>query len=279
MDIKIKIRSCPTYWGDSTKVEFLQDGFVEDGFLQLKGVLTAEETDSLKQDCSSLKHRIFPSKILELSGDIRSIFDIHQISKKTVKPLLDKVIGFAEKILDSKVYIHQSHINYKEALVGGEFDWHSDFTFWHWEDGMPLPRALSFVFFLDKHTSENGGLRVVPGSHCWVYQSNWRRKVQDSIAKIKHGRSSTPHLDGIASEEDLQFLTENSKVIEITGEPGDLLIMDANLLHSSLENKSSFSRRTFFLILNSVENQLVAPFSGNPPRPNYLSDRSFTNIN
>ena len=64
----------------------------------------------------------------------------------------------------------------------------------------------------------------------------------------------------------------------MTGAPGDVLIMDANVVHASARNDSEIDRRALFLILNSIENQLVRPFGGQPPRPESITSRELIRL-
>ena len=71
----------------------------------------------------------------------------------------------AEQLLGSRVYVHQSRINYKSGFDGKEFYWHSDFETWHAEDGLPRMRAVSASIALSDNTPLNGPLMLIPGSH------------------------------------------------------------------------------------------------------------------
>ena len=98
---------------------------------------------------------------------VRSLFGIHEISSVIKELITDELIEIAMGILGSDVYIHQSHINYKQAFVGGGYCWHSDYTYWNWEDGMLDPRCVTMVIPLDYMTNASGPLYVHSGSHLY----------------------------------------------------------------------------------------------------------------
>jgi ectoine hydroxylase len=50
-------------------------------------------------------------------------------------------------------------------------------------------------------------------------------------------------------------------------------MFDSNLLHGSNGNLSPFARSNIFIVYNSVENTLGAPYAADAPRPQYLSNR------
>jgi ectoine hydroxylase len=63
-----------------------------------------------------------------------------------------RLLPIAEQLLGDQVYVHQFKINAKRAFKGEVWEWHQDYTFWHHEDGMPAPRALTAAIFLDEVT-------------------------------------------------------------------------------------------------------------------------------
>ena len=53
------------------------------------------------------------------------------------------------------------------------------------------------------------------------------------------------------------------------------LLFDCNTMHGSAGNISPYSRINLFLVFNSVDNAVVDPFGDQPPRPDYLAERTF----
>lgn len=191
---------------------------------------------------------------------IRSIFAPHWFDEylnefAKSNPMIDEV----KKIIGSEVYLHQIHFNYKSAYSGGEFAWHSDYTFWKAHDGMPDTSALSLLFLLDDMTEENGPLVILPGSE------NLTVEKKSSEWTIKHDLNEK---DGIITED----MVRESGLIPHTvlGQAGDVFVMHANMWHTSSCNTSSKDRNILFLCYNSVNNKTTKL-----DRPNYITLRDF----
>jgi ectoine hydroxylase len=203
---------------------------------------------------------------------VRSIFGVHDANQVIADLLVtDELTELAMSILDSDVYVHQFHINYKQAFVGGGYFWHSDFTYWHWEDGMPDPRCVSMVIPLDYMPFASGPLYVHSGSHMYYgHNEFYRRQHFHPDDEVKHDE----HDDGGATKEQLEMIADDNGRLDVfVGNPGDLFVMDANLLHMSAPNWSPYDRTCAFVCLNSVDNKLGAPRSGRLPRPQYITNR------
>ena len=246
--------------------------FHKKGYLFLKNILSSDVVSDIKCtfDCKKwLKNK---GMIFEEDGvTARSLFGLHQLYPDLIKSLItDDLLILSKKILNDDFYIYQSHINYKKHSSGGEYWWHSDFTFWHLEDGMNDPEAISLVFFLDEATEDNGAMEVIPESHQFTYTDRLIRKNDNANVNIRHNRSTYSEDDykseGLVME--LYINKMKNKPIQICGCSGDMMIMDANLWHYSPENKSARDRRFLFIILNSFSNQPVYY-----TRPEYLVER------
>ncbi|MCG8652125.1 MAG: phytanoyl-CoA dioxygenase family protein, partial [Pirellulales bacterium] len=144
--------------------------YAHDGFLFAQGLFSQREVDALLAEATSLAEKwpkSEPGIVREPDADtIRSIFRLHKISDVYRRLFADeRLLERARQLIGTDVYIHQSRINYKPAMNGKEFFWHSDFETWHVEDGMPRMRALSVSLFLTESHEFNGPLMLIPGSH------------------------------------------------------------------------------------------------------------------
>ena len=144
--------------------------YAHDGFLFAQGLFSQEEVDELLAEATSLGKdwpESQPGIVREPGSDeVRSIFRLHKISDTYQRLFADeRLLTRAKQLIGTDVYIHQSRINYKPAMNGKEFFWHSDFETWHVEDGMPRMRALSVSVFLTESHEFNGPLMLIPGSH------------------------------------------------------------------------------------------------------------------
>tara|TARA_R110000787_G_scaffold16735_3_gene52500 strand:+ start:9282 stop:10217 length:936 start_codon:yes stop_codon:yes gene_type:complete len=247
--------------------------YEESGFLILEDVFSEQEVRSFQQELDQLRsdEKIAASgeTITEPgSGDIRSIFRIHQVSPVFKKLAADRrLAGLAQYLLDDQVYIHQSRLNYKPGFRGKEFYWHSDFETWHVEDGMPAMRALSMSITLTENHATNGPLMLIPRSHK-------RYAVCEGNTPSNHFKSSLKKQEyGVPSDRCLSQLTDVGGIVTATGKPGSVIVFDCNTMHGSNGNITPYPRSNAFFVYNAISNRVVEPFCDQPPRPEYICSR------
>lgn len=210
-----------------------------------------------------------PDVIIEPTNDaVRSLFRLHRTNEMLRRVCCDpRILDRARQIVGSDVYLHQSRVNFKPALYGKEFFWHSDFETWHMEDGMPRMRAVSVSINLTENHEFNGPLMVIPRSHRGYVRCVGRtpdNHFEKSLRKQEYG---------VPSREALETLVDDGGIEAPKGPAGSVLFFDCNTMHGSLGNLSPLPRTNLFLVFNSVENQLVEPFGGTRPRPEFLAER------
>ncbi len=270
-------RTEPVYWNERQDPRF--HTFHQNGYYQSMAFLPKYDMEAIYREALIMREDYRGDGVIfEDDGEtVRSIFGIHDINHRIEDLLLtDSLIGAAMTILGSDVYVYQLHINYKQAYTGGGYFWHSDYTYWHWEDGLPAPRCLSFVVPLEDMRYENGPLYVHGGSHLYYgHNEFYRGDATDTDAEIKHDHKDP----GCATPDQLEMLANDQgsyggPMHVIQGGPGDVTIMDANLLHMSVPNWSPYDRACAFICLNSVDNiPSMNPPSGRGPRPQYITNR------
>ena len=248
-------------------------GYDRDGYLVLEGLFSAAElatlqdaTGKLLADPAALDAE---TVITERGGrEIRSIFAVHEQSAMIRRLAADeRLAGIASWLLDDRVYIHQSRLNYKPGFRGKEFYWHSDFETWHTEDGMPRMRALSMSILLAENTTNNGPLMLIPGSQ-HVYVSCVGETPPD------HYLSSLKKQEyGVPDEDSLAELAHKHGIVAPTGKPGTVILFDCNTMHGSNGNITPFPRANVFLVYNAVSNALDTPFATDEPRPRFIATR------
>jgi ectoine hydroxylase len=244
------------------------------GFLVKPALFSAQEVAEILSEAEQLAAAIDASRedVVREPGSsaVRSVFRIHRSSgllgRVTRDPRLAQV---ARQILGSQVYVHQSRVNFKPAFAGQPFPWHSDFETWHTEDGMPAMRALSASLLLTLNTEHNGPLLVVPGSH--------RRYVRCvGETPIDHFKQSLRKQQyGVPDSDALTALVAEGSIESVTGAAGTVVFFDCNLMHGSAGNITPHPRHNLFVVYNSTENALTAPYCGKPPRPAFLAEREF----
>jgi ectoine hydroxylase len=261
-------------WSEQSPISKEQSDFYEqNGYLVLDQFFSADELAEWRKELRSLndyyREREASHVIQEPeSREVRSIFAIHD-NNEQFKKLANhpRLVAIAEYLLGSKTYIHQSRINYKPGFTGKEFYWHSDFETWHVEDGMPSMRAFSCSIALEDNFVHNGPLMVIPGSQN-TFISCIGRTPDD------HFKQSLRRQEyGVPDPESLAELSKQGGIETMVGKAGSIVLFDCNTMHGSNSNITPDPRSNVFLVYNSVENKLKAPFSGQKPRPDYIAAR------
>merc|ERR1711972_1252848 len=109
----------------------------------------------------------------------------------------------------------------------------------------------------------NGPLLVIPGSHRHFVACPGRQMGRNWEASLQSQAYGTP------GEQETRLLADASGLFSCTGEAGDVLLFDCNLLHSSPCNRSPWHRRNLFVAFNSMKNRLEAPFYSDRQRPEH----------
>nr|WP_281721691.1 ectoine hydroxylase [Nitrosomonas nitrosa] len=207
------------------------------------------------------------------SNEIRSIFSVHTLNALFTSLSRDKrILDVVEAIIGSKVYIHQSRLNFKPGFEGKEFYWHSDFETWHVEDGMPRMRAVSCSIALSDNYVFNGSLMVIPGSHRYYVTCEGTTPEEHYKQSLKKQEYGTP------DRQTLEWLVERNGIEVFTGKAGSVIFFDCNTMHGSNGNITPLSRSNAFFVYNSIENTLTDPYAGIAPRPEYIASRNFEPI-
>ncbi len=268
-------RCDPVIWGEAAGPwsREVVDAYAAGGYHFASGLFSTDEAATLLHEANQLAataDRKAPGVISEPgSGVVRSVFRIHRDHEVFAAVCRDpRIVEPVRQMLGGDVYIHQSRINYKPAFDGKEFFWHSDFETWHVEDGMPRMRAVSVSIALTENNEFNGPLMVVPGSHRLYVRcvgATPENHFEQSLKKQEYG---------VPSRDAMQLLVERGGIVAPKGPAGSALFFDCNLMHGSVGNLSPYPRTNLFVVFNSVDNPVVEPFGGQPPRPDFLAERS-----
>jgi len=274
-------RTHPTVWGSGADGPFDPAALANHdtkGYTILPQLLSPAEVQTYWQELVRLASdedlRRDERVITEAkTGEVRSIFDVHEISSLIAELVRDpRVLDRARQLLGSEVYIHQSRVNYMPGFKGTGFYWHSDFETWHAEDGMPTPRAVSCSIALTDNYPFNGGLMVMPGSHRTFVQCVGETPEDNYKSSLKDQRV------GVPSEDNITKLAAEYGIDQFTGQAGSALWFDSNIMHGSGNNITPYPRSNIFLVFNSVENALGEPFAAAEPRPAFIAGRDSTPI-
>ncbi|MCZ0207340.1 ectoine hydroxylase [Streptomyces sp. UMAF16] len=269
----------PVVWGDAPGPldEEQLARYRSSGYLVLDHLLSPREVEAYRAELRRLGSdpalRASERVILEPGSDrVRSVFEVEKVSELFAGLLHSpRLTDIARQVLGSDVYIHQSRVNYKPGFGGAPFDWHSDFETWHSEDGMPRPRAFSVSIALSENLPCNGPLMVMPGTHTTFVPTVGEtppdyHKESLRVERLPVGSPDPHHLTRMAEQHGIE---------QVTGPAGTAVMFDSNLLHASSGNITPFPRSNIFIVYNSVENTLEAPFAAARPRPQHLGNREF----
>ncbi|MDQ3032428.1 MAG: phytanoyl-CoA dioxygenase family protein [Myxococcota bacterium] len=248
--------------------------YQRDGFLVLPSLLSAGEVAELRVGLETIRRTerggVEAGVIRERGGDaVRSVFAVHE--RPDVFGALARhatLVGAARQILDDEIYVHQSRVNFKPALVGKSFGWHSDFETWHAEDGMPRMRALSASVLLDPNHAWNGPLMLLPGSHRTFVSCPTPTPPDNHRLSLVDQQIGTPSSDALCA-----LFDDVSRIDLALGPEGTVVLFDCNTMHASSSNLSPLPRSNVFLVYNALSNRLVAPFAAPAPRPAFLATR------
>ena len=275
---KLIQRQDPVVYAKGASSNLIDDSLLkqyeEQGFLVLEGLFNEQEVACFRQELERLNSdeaiKATPETITEPSSDdVRSIFKIHEISPLFRMLATDiRLAGLAQYLLNDRVYIHQSRLNYKPGFRGKEFYWHSDFETWHVEDGMPRMRALSMSIALTENYDCNGPLLLIPGSHKEYVVCEGKTPAEHFKLSLKKQEY------GVPSDDCLARLVGTDGIVAATGKPGSLILFDCNVMHGSNNNITPYPRSNVFFVYNAVSNRVEKPFCDQPPRPEYICSRN-----
>lgn len=249
------------------------DSYGENGFLLLPALLDNAEIEPHRDELNRMRKDPVlcqrPEAIAEPdSGALRSVFAVHLGDSPLARLCRDpRLVAIARQLLGSDIYIHQSRINYKPGFRGRDFFWHSDFETWHVEDGMPCMRAVSCSISLEANHDTNSPLMLVPGSHKRFLACAGETPEEHYKWSLKRQEL------GVPDEPHLCELIGAGGLTTATGPAGSVTFFECNLMHGSNSNITPWPRSNVFVVFNSVENRLAAPYCGLRPRPEFVAHR------
>lgn len=246
--------------------------FIPEGFPQV-------DIEALKTEVPKAFAEDSIRRVVEKDGSmVRSVYGTH-LHNETFNILSrhPRIVLPAISVLESDVYVYQFKINAKASFGGDLWEWHQDFIFWQREDGMPAPRVLNAVIFLDEVNEFNGPLYLIPGSHaegvidCLSDDKPLASEVEPTYESSPGWINNlTANLKYALTKEVVARLVSKYGLVAPKGPAGSILFFHSNLVHASTNNISPFDRTTVIISFNSVEN---LPVSTAPPRPEFIVSR------
>lgn len=188
------------------------DCFARDGFIIVRGLANQPLCDEMRSVAMEhLERRIAP---FELETDLHypgapdsstteggeTIRRLHQAQSRHPVFLrwlnMPDLVTRLHQLLGSDVIMPLAHHNCimtKQPRFSSDTGWHRDIRYWSFE----RPELVTAWLALGPETPENGGLQVVPGSHCMHFDTAYlddasflRTDIQESLALTRTRRNA-----------------------------------------------------------------------------------------
>lgn len=215
------------------------DRFSQDGFLIVRGLFDAVETDILlkaaKADAALKKHAY---DLNDGEGGTAQLVLWNRAGDDVYGTVarLPRVVDAMEALLGDEVYHYHSKMSIKEPLTGGAWAWHQDYGYWY-QNGCLYPDMASVFIAVDPNTKQNGCLQLLKGSH--------------RLGRVDHGRY------GDQTGADPERTGQAMRIMELIYAelaPGDAVFFHSNTLHRSDQNKSRDPRWSLLCCYNTRHN-------------------------
>ncbi len=241
--------------------------YAERGFVLVPGLLSAPELQVLDQAVAEVTQRDGPQRMIEKDGSPHVVYGMHRLDDRfRALSRHPQLVGYAEELLGSPFYVHQSRVNVKQ-YGGSIVDWHQDYGTYHRVDGVPRPDGIMISVFLDDINNCNAPLMVVPGSH-----------KEGLVSEARQNPDAEDH-EGAArfrydiSRETMARLVDTYGLETVTGPAGSVLYLNMQVVHGSTVNITPMRRVILYLNVCSVDNRGEAFV-----RPEYLAARDFSAV-
>jgi ectoine hydroxylase len=218
--------------------------YEENGFTIIPKVFSSKEIPPLIVEMKRLQ-REYDAQMLAGRRPIspafgKSLAAIHETSGAFAGLGCDRrIVAKAEQILGGEVYLHHSQINVADTRNRNSWPWHAEFERWHARNGFSRMRCMEAWVMLTASTPYNGPMRILQKSH--------RTYVDCADAN-----------DVIPSLATLDNMLESTKVVNIYGGAGALVLADSNLICGSAVSVIPLPRTLAMYSYNSVVDRPVA---------------------
>src|SRR6202046_2757190 len=139
-----------------------------------------------------------------------------------------RILDAVEDIIGPDILCWGTSFFIKEKRDASYVSWHQDSTYW----GLEPPDIITAWVALSDSTTENGAMRVVPGSH--------------TVSQIPH-RDTFSANNLLSRGQEIMVEVEKSKAVELPLQPGAMSLHHVRLIHGSEPNPSA-KRRIGFAI-------------------------------
>jgi ectoine hydroxylase len=230
--------------------------YERNGYVFVPGLFSEQEIHLLRQEVPKILAEGRPGITLEKDGVTpRTFFNPQNYSPVFQRFVRDpRLVMSVMQLLKSQIYVFQLGLNFKAPFSGDLWWWHQDFPTYVGDDGIPTPRMVNCIIFVDEVTEFSGPLMLVPGSH-----------VAD-LGVPEPSTQGTSYVLRSISNDDLRRLTSHAGLVAPKGPPGSVIFQHTNIVHGSTSNMSPWGRALMTLTYNSVHNKPTKQSR----RPSYL---------
>lgn len=216
----------------------------ERGFLFFPSLLTAAEMAVLARALEGIVERKRPEIVTEKDGaTLRSVFNMQAYDEAFSRLVRHpKILGPISDLLGEPAYVFQMVLNFKAEFAGDEWPWHQDYPTYHFDDGMPTPRVVNTLIFVEEVNEFNAPLMLIPGSHT----------LEFPLPEVNTTQTSYParwlpvgHVGPVARERG---------IVAPKGPAGSVIFAHTNIIHGSGRNYSPWRRALISLTINAVSN-------------------------
>ncbi|MBI1924947.1 phytanoyl-CoA dioxygenase family protein [Candidatus Poribacteria bacterium] len=222
--------------------------FEENGYYVARGVYSPEEIQGMEPDFDRMVDQLLSSgenanarwggKLMErLDGGSSVVLHTHNVqtySAVWLKAFMqEKFLDIAEAILGPDIILHHSKLFQKPPEKGSPFPMHQDWQYFPTvKDTM-----IASVIHVSEATNEMGCFRVYPGSH-------------------RLGRCEGMMGGGQNVEITEKYPIEGATVLE--AKPGDVVFFSYFMLHGSMPNRSTKTRKTVLVQMYAGDDEVEA---------------------
>ncbi len=141
----------------------------------------------------------------------------------------ESVLDMIEQLIGPDIVLFTSHFICKPAGIGRRVPWHEDSGYWQ-NILTPMGDPVTIWLALDPSTTENGCLRIIPGSH--------------KNADLDYTPVPDPK-DSVFPTEIAPNQFDESSAVNLELAPGEFSLHHAGIIHGSHANKSQQRRCGF----------------------------------
>jgi ectoine hydroxylase-related dioxygenase (phytanoyl-CoA dioxygenase family) len=203
--------------------------FERDGYARVRGALSAEEMTSIQAQWQRVREGLRAGQTVE--GMKRDTFYVHGLLPSPIGDVAKHpvITEIAKKLLGPDVALYLNRLNVKDQSFTDSIHLHQDIPYFNGK-----PNKVNFFIALQDINLNNGAMVYVPGSHSFGILD------RDTIDISRHP--------------DLEVVVPSLR-------PGDLVIADIRLWHSSVPNTLGTDRVLLQMIFQPADDGSYYPLS------------------